>query len=115
MAASDSLRIVPLAVRTLAFGSVGVGLTAIGAASTDSSRMLLVQNLTDQTLMFSHDGATDHYPLVTNGALILDLTTNRTKDASGAYIAANTRIFCRHTGVAPTSGNVHVTFFVGQN
>lgn len=115
MAASDSLRIVPLPMRSLGFASVGAGYTAIGTASTDSSRILLVQNLTDKLVIISHDGVTDHYPLAAQGALIFDLTTNRTADASGAYIASGTRIYCKHSGVAPTSGSVYVTFFVGRN
>lgn len=115
MAASDSLRVGFLPVRTLAFGSVGAGLTAIGAASTDSSRQLLVQNYTNQTLMFSSDGITDHFPLAQNASLILDFTTNRTKNATGLYLASGTTIFVRHLGVAPASGSVFVTFIIGQN
>jgi hypothetical protein len=115
MAANDSLRITPLAVRSLAFGSVAGTYTAIGTASDDSSRLLLVQNLTDKTLMFSHNGTTDHYPLLGGAALILDITTNRTSTASGFYIAANTTIYCKSIGAAPTTGSVYVTFFVAQN
>lgn len=105
---------IPLPLRTLAAAAVVAGYTAIGTASDDSARMLLVQNLTDETIMFSHNGTTDHYPLVANGALILDLTTNRTSTTAGFYIGAGTIIYAKRVGI-PTTGSVYVTFFVGDN
>lgn len=114
MAASDSLRITPLAVRSLAFGDVEAGFIAIGTATEDSTRMLFVQNLSDQILMFSQDGIDDHFPLVANGFLLMDVMSNRSNSAQGAYIPANTTYFVRHLGVAPTTGTVFVTYWVGQ-
>lgn len=115
MAASDSLRMGFLSVRTLAFGGIGVGYAAVGTASTDSSRMILVQNLTDQTLMFSIDGATDHFPLAAQSFLLVDMCTNRTMSASGFYLPQGTLFSVKHTGVAPTLGSVFITFMVGVN
>jgi hypothetical protein len=115
MAASDSLRVLPLQVRTLAFGGISASYAAVGAPSTDSCRMLLVQNLTDQTLMFSHDGTTDHYPLAAGSMFILDVTTNKTSTVSGFYISTGTTIYCKQLSGAPGSGGVYVTFWCGEN
>lgn len=115
MAASDTLRMGFLPVRTLAFGGIGAGYAAIGTATTDSARMVLVQNLTDAELMFSIDGATDHFPLAANSFLLLDICANRTASASGFYLPGNTLFRVKHTGVAPTAGSVFVTFMVGVN
>jgi hypothetical protein len=115
MAASDSLRMIPLPVRSLAFGSIGAGYAAIGTPIDDSARMMLVQNLTDATVMFSHNGTTDHYPLLPHGAIILDLTTNRTSTTAGFYIGIGTTLYVKYLSSAPTSGSVYVTFFAGDN
>lgn len=115
MSTSDSLRIGALPVQSLAFGSILGTYVPIGIPSLSSSRLLLLQNLTDQLLMFSLDGISDHIPMNMMSSMIFDITTNRTANASGFYLAANTRIYVRSTGVAPTLGSAYVTFFIGVN
>lgn len=113
MAANDTMRMGFLPVRSLAFGSIGVNYAAIGTASTDSSRMLLVQNLADATLMFSTDGVDDHFPLAANSFLLLDIASNRTANAQAFYLPQGTIMRVKHIGVAPTAGTVYVTYIVG--
>lgn len=114
MAASDSLRIGALALRSLAFGSINVTLTAVGAAATDSSRMLEITNTTNQDLIGSFYGTQDEFILPSGVAKIYDFCTNKTNVASGLYLPMGARVHVRHQGVAPTSGSVFVTYIVAE-
>lgn len=99
------------AVRTLAFGSVAAGYTAVGTATTNPGRIIFVQNLTNATLMFSIDGTTDHFPLPANGFLLLDIASD--KQASDPFfLGAVTTLYVKQVGV-PTTGNVYFTLMYG--
>jgi len=110
---SVAIRLIPETVRELAFGSIGVAYAGIGTALDRPIRILFVQNLTDTLLMFSLDGVNDHFPLDTNGFLLLDVTANKTID-TGCFIAEGTRIYVQEV-VSPTTGSVYVSAFHGGN
>lgn len=101
-------------VRSLAFGSIGAAYAAIGAQTTDAGRLFMIQNLTDQTLMFSLDGTTDHFPLPANGFLLIDLDANKTIQGGKLELMARTTFYVRHIGVAPTLGTVYVSLGIGR-
>lgn len=115
MAASDSLRLVALPLRTLAFGSVGATLTFVGAMAGDSVYILKVDNTTNQDLIGSLFGTADEFLLPMQSGMIIDVTANKTNNAQGLFFPANIRFAVRHQGVAPTSGQVAVTYLVGDN
>lgn len=115
MAASDSLRLVALPLRLLAFGSVGGTLTFVGAMSGDSVYILKVDNTTNQDLIGSLFGTQDEFLLPMQSGMIIDVTANKTNNAQGLFFPANVRFAVRHQGVAPTSGQVAVTYMVGDN
>lgn len=98
-------------VRTLAFGSIGVGYTGVGTAMTRPIRFFVMQNLTDAQLMFSFDGVNDHIPLPSSGYLVLDISSNQTF-GQGFYLAEGARLYVKQIG-APTSGNVYFSAFYG--
>ena len=52
---AKAIRLAPEPVRTLAFGSIEVAYMGIGTAFTKPIRILMIQNLTDESLMFSFD------------------------------------------------------------
>ena len=111
---SLALRIIPEAVRSLAFGGIGAAYANVGTALANPSRILLVQNLTDATLMFSLDGGvSDAFPLLANASFLLDVTANRTMDR-GAFIAQGTQIMVKRVGVAG-AGSVYVSSFYGTS
>jgi len=112
MAHSQAIRLVPESVRSLAFGSIGAGYTGIGTSITNPVRILHIQNLTDAELMFSYDGVNDHFPLPTNGFLLLDITANKSRE-QGYYLAEGTRIYVKEVGT-PTTGNVYVCVYYGS-
>ena len=106
-----AVRILPETVRTLAAAAVVAGYTAIGTALANPSRILILQNLTDQSVMFSWDGTNDHIALPAGGQLVLDITTN--SSTSGAFNAsAGTTFYAKRIGT-PTTGSVYVSTFYG--
>ena len=109
---SLDIRLVPETLRSLAFGSIGATYMGIGTALTEPSRILIIQNLTDAILLFSHDGVNDHLILNTLTSLVLDVTANKTID-TGFYVAAGTRIYVKRSGIA-TTGSVYVSSFHGE-
>ena len=110
---SRSIRLVPEAARSLAFGSIGAAYMGIGTSFTKPVRILMIQNLTDTALMFSFDGLVDHVPLPREGFILLDVTSNKAKE-DGFFIAEGTRIYVKEI-VTPTLGSVYVTTFYGYS
>lgn len=110
---SLAIRLVPDTVKSLAFGSVGAAYMGIGTAFDKPIRILLVQNLTDATLMFSFDGVNDHLPLPRDGYILLDVTANKAIE-HGYYVAEGTRIYVKEVDT-PTIGSVYVSSFYGAN
>lgn len=102
-------------MRTLAFGAVGAAFTAIGTPITNASRMLKIDNFTDQTLNFSDDGVNTKFQLTTMTSLFLNITTNRS-DVGGVYCyAAHTQFWVLAPGSAPGSGQVNVSTWYAYN
>ena len=101
-------------VRSLAFGVIGAAFMGVGTSLENPSRLLLIQNLTDQTLMFSFDGIDDHFPLARNSYFFEDITANKTISA-GFFLAKESRLYVRHIGVAPTVGAIYFTTFYGAS
>ena len=109
---SLAIRLVPETVRTLGFAAIGAGFIGIGTTMIRPIRILVLQNITDAILMFSFDGINDHLPLAANTYMILDITANKTI-SQGFFLAEGQRIYCRHMGVAPTTGSTYLTTFYG--
>jgi len=100
-------------VRSLAFGGISGVYAGIGTAMTRPIRMILLQNLTDQTVMISFDGVEDHFPLAASGYIVLDITANKTID-TGFFLAEGQRFYVKDLGAACTSESVYVTVFYGS-
>ena len=109
---SLAIRLMPEPVRTLGFAAIGAAYMGVGTAMTRPIRMLLIQNLTDELVMFSFDGVDDHLPMPANGYLILDISANKTS-STGFFLAEGQRLYVKHEGAAPTTGSVYFTTFYG--
>jgi len=112
MARSSSIRLRAETCRSLAFGSIVAGYTAIGTAMSNPIRMFLIQNLTNAIVWFSFDGVNDHFPLGATSYMLLDISTNKTQD-SGFFMAEGDRLYVKRLEI-PTSGSVYLTVFYGQ-
>ena len=111
--ATLSVRLVPETLRSLAAGSIGAAYMGVGTAFDNPVRIVFIQNLTDQTLMFSFDGTNDHFPLTANGYLLLDITANKTERGGALFIGEGTRVYVKEI-TTPTAGDVYVTTFYGS-
>ena len=101
-------------VRSLAFGSISGTYMGVGTPISNAARQFFIQNLTDQTLMFSFDGVNDHFPLPSEGFFLDDITSNKTS-SQGFYLAEGTRLYVRELTAAPMTGAVYFTVFYGTS
>lgn len=109
---SLAIRMVPEAVRSLGFASIGAAYMGVGTSLDYPARIIVIQNLTDKEVMFSFDGIDDHIPLPTRGHLVLDISANKTL-STGFFMAEGQRLYVKHAGSAPASGNVYFSAFHG--
>ena len=108
-----AVRIQAETIRTKRFAQILVGFTAIETPLDNPSRILILNNLTDESVMFSFDGVNEHIALIGPGSFVLDITSNKGV-AGGLFMAQGTQIFVEQIGV-PTSGEVYVTKFFGDS
>ena len=73
---------------------------------------MVLQNTTDTAVMISFNGVDDHLPLVTNGYMILDITSNKTLP-QGFFLAEGQTIYAAQLGAPATSGSVYLSVFYG--
>jgi hypothetical protein len=97
----------------LAFGATAPTYMSVGTELNFPARIINVQNLTDQSMLFSFDGVVDHFILPSGGFILLDVTGNRTI-TTGFFIAEGTQLFVKWAnpdGPAPQSGGVYFSAF----
>jgi hypothetical protein len=99
-------------LRTIAFGAIGVGFTAVGAAFTGPVRVINITNLTNQNLIFSDDGVNDKVIIPAGSGKVFDITTNRTNQEN-LLLPEGRFAHIRHTGVAPTNGACYFETIIG--
>jgi len=104
------------ALRTIAFGSITSSYAAVGSATAAPIHLIAFNNATNQNLLVSLDGSTDHFRVVANGFKLLDLTTNRVRD-DGLFIPTGTVFYVKDEGSAATSGNfwIEAIYAAGGN
>ena len=124
MSYAFSIRLMADTLRTLEYCAISGTYMGIGTGFTKPIRLLYVQNLTDVILVFSLDGINDHFPLVRDGYMILDITTNKSRDG-GWFIAEGQRLYVKtynltpicdpgSMATSPSSGAVCVSAFYGS-
>ncbi len=94
-------------LRSAAFGSISGTYFGIGAEFSHPLRMMIVENLTNATLVFSFDGVNDHFVLPADAPIIMDFSSNKTI-ANGFYISEGERLYVKEVGT-PSSGSVYVS------
>jgi hypothetical protein len=98
-------------MKTLAFGSISGTYAAVGSGLLHPARVLIFQNQTNATVTFSLDGINDHFPLLSNGYFVLDVSANKDASSYGLYFATGTVIYVKGT---PGSGSVTVSAVYGD-
>jgi hypothetical protein len=109
-----AISLVPETLRSLAFGSISGTYAAIGTALANPSRILIIQNFTNDQLIYSFDGTNNHLTLPSGGQIVLDFTANKTVTGGAAYVAAGTTIYVKQVA-GPSSGSTYVSTFYGIN
>lgn len=107
---SYGIRMVAEALRRVAFGGIGAGYAVLGTPLEHPTRILIIKNLTNENLVFSYDGITDHEIIPKLSGQVLDLTTNKATP-EGAFFGQGTQVWVKHDGVAPTSGLVAASVY----
>jgi hypothetical protein len=107
-----AIRCVAETLRSLGFASVQVGYTLIGSTFQHPIRILMVQNFTDASLLFSLDGVNNHFPLLPNGYVIFDVSSNK-NFSDGFFFPTGSGVYVKALG-APGSGSVYVSAFYGE-
>jgi hypothetical protein len=107
-----AIKLLPEALRSLAFGSISGTYAGVGTPLANPSRLIMFQNTTDALLIVSFDGITDHLPVPANGFVLLDVTANKTV-SQGFYIAEGTRFYVKEQSAPPSSGNFYISSFYG--
>lgn len=96
------------ALRSLAFGSVAAGYTAVGTPLLNPCRILTIVNTCDVAVILSLNGTTDHIICPAGTAKVYDETTNRAGDIQGFYIPQGTQFYVKRAAGAPASGTVYI-------
>lgn len=99
--------------RSLGFASISGTYAGVGSSLSNPARMVIVNNLTDATLQFSIDGITDHFVLAAQASMVLDLSSNQTRE-QGFFMAEGDRLYVKEID-NPTSGSVYFSVIYGAN
>lgn len=110
-----AIRVMPEPVRSLAAASIGAAYVGIGSAFANPVHWFMVQNFTDESVMISWDGINDHFPLVANGYVIMDVAANKTVTGGSFMVAQGTRFYVKALSAVPLTGDVYVSIFYGYN
>lgn len=102
-------------MRTLAFGAIGAGFTALGTPLTNTSRAIKFDNFTDQNLSISDDGINTKFQLAAESSFIFDEASNKSEVGGNYGYAAGTQFYVLHPGAAPTLGQVNLSTWYAQN
>lgn len=98
-------------LRSVAFGAITNAYAALGAITTGHVRLFSIYNGTNQDIMISFDGVTDHLRLFTASFQLFDFTTNKVRD-DGFFLPQGTQFYVKYPGAAPTTGNVWIELAV---
>jgi len=98
--------------RSLAFGNLSGTYAALGGPLAHSARMLILQNSTNTAVWISKNGVDDHLPLMPNGYMILDLTSNKTIPV-GFFLSQGDQLYVKQRGAVPNTGFIDLSVIYG--
>lgn len=103
------------AQRRLPYTSITTSYVAVGSGNTSPERLYILQNQTNQNLVFSFDGGiTDHLTLVAGSAFTGDVTANKS-NPEGLYLQQGMVTMVKAQTVVPTAGSVYLSALYGAN
>jgi hypothetical protein len=106
-----AIRWFPEPVRHVLGSAVTAGLyIPIGGPLLHPARQFLIWNLTNQTLMFSFDGITDHFPLPGSSFFLDDVTSNAAL-SKGLMLAQGETLYVKRLSPLVPTGDVYFSVF----
>lgn len=109
MASATAQRIRYEPLRSLAFGSITGTYAGIGAPFAHPVRMLMIDNFSNENVVISFDGITDHTVVAAHSGKVLDYASNRMSPADHLEQAVGERVYVKAEGTLPTLGSVYVS------
>ncbi len=107
---AEGARFLPAQLQELPFGGIIADGFIIVGGFNQPVRNVLIQNLTDQLLIFSWDGITPNFVLPACSDWAIDVGTNR-GTSNTAAIPAGYGVYAKAYGDLPTSGSAFVSYF----
>jgi hypothetical protein len=116
MSILSSARVAYEPIRSLAFGDISGTYAAVGTPFTSPIRNLKFQNFTDQNLLISFDGSTNHDVIAANGYAVWDYGSNKASQVGFFEQPQGTRVYVKQeSGSAPSVGSFYVTTIYASN
>ena len=94
-------------IREIAFGGIGGMYAPLGSPLSENSRIISFFNSTDQDVYISDNIKKEQIRIASGTGSVLDLTANKS-DRDGMKINIGRQFYIKHTGAAPTLGNVWI-------
>jgi len=110
---AEGARLVPDLLQSLSYGGIITEGFINVAVFVQPVRLLLIQNLTDQLVVFSFDGHNSHLILPSCGNFTMDIATNRGTPQTMS-LPVGYGIGAKALDVEPTTGSVYVSYFYAQ-
>lgn len=102
-------------LRSLAFGSISAGFTAVGTALANPANALKFTNTTDKEVIISDDGINDKIVLVAGEIFVFDVASDKSNRAETLAMGKGTILYVKQgADGAPTSGNVYISVFYAK-
>ena len=101
-------------VMSKAFGTILDTFSAFSTPTQQTADLIILQNLTDASVMVGIAEEAEHIPLPANGYIVLDL--NRDIVDTQIQLARNTEIYVKRLdiGVAPTVGSIYISIIYSR-
>lgn len=106
---AEGTKLLPAPLTSLGYAGVTPSVLINVTAFAQPVRWVMVQNLTDQLLMFSWDGVNNHFVLPSCSNLVIDTATNKGTPNTAA-IPQGYGIWVTSVSTLPTTGSIYVSY-----
>jgi len=97
-------------LQSLAFGSISGAYASIGSPLPAPARIIKITNYTNEPVLISIDGVTNHDFIAEKGFALYDVMSNKSQTSSEELaFPAQTQVSVKQLVGAPTSGSVYLT------
>lgn len=102
-------------LRSVGFADINTTFVPIGTPFANPIRILKVYNSTNQDLILSDNGLNDKDVFPATSAQILDINSNTSTQGGWLVLKANSQLYVRYPGSAPSSGSLYIVAIYGKD